>query len=90
MTGVRFTVRAGSSLRHRIQTGPGSQTTSYPMGTEESSPGVERPGCEAHRSPLSSAEVNNAWSYTCAAPYDFMVWNLVKHWENFTFTIKKR
>jgi len=31
--------------------------------TEPLSPGVKRPGREAHRLPPSSAEVENAWSY---------------------------
>jgi hypothetical protein len=29
----------------------------------------------------------NAWSYTSTLPYIFMVWCLVKHRDNFTFTI---
>jgi hypothetical protein len=32
--------------------------------TESLSPGVKRPGREAHRLPLSSAEVENACSYS--------------------------
>jgi len=38
-------------------------------------------------SPTSTAKVNNAWSYTSTSPYIFMVWYLVKHRDNFTFTI---
>jgi hypothetical protein len=34
--------------------------------------GVKWPGHEADHSPLSSAEVKNAWSYT-SLPYDFMM-----------------
>jgi hypothetical protein len=30
--------------------------------------GVKRPGSEADHSPLSSAEVNSAWSYTSTLP----------------------
>jgi hypothetical protein len=41
------------------------------------SPGVKRPGREADHSPPSSAEVENAWSYTSTPP--------VKHRYNFTF-----
>jgi hypothetical protein len=33
---------------------------------------VKRPGCEADRSPISSAEVKNAWSYTPIPQYAFM------------------
>jgi hypothetical protein len=32
---------------------------------------VERPGLEADHSLLSSAEGNNAWSYTSTSPYVF-------------------
>jgi hypothetical protein len=35
--------------------------------------GVNRPGSEAEHSPLSSAEVKNAWSYTSTPQYVFMV-----------------
>jgi hypothetical protein len=47
--------------------------------------GVKRPGREADHSPPSSAEVKNAWSYTCTPQYVFMAWCLVKHRDNFTF-----
>jgi hypothetical protein len=42
-------------------------------------PRVKRPGHEADRSPPSSAEVKNAWSYTCTTTCAFMAWCLVKH-----------
>jgi hypothetical protein len=48
--------------------------------------GVKRPGREADHSPPSSAKVKNAWSYTSTPKYVFMVWCLVKHRDNFTFT----
>jgi len=48
--------------------------------------GVKRPGREGDHSPPSSAEIKNAWSYTSTPPYVFMVWYLVKHRDNFTFT----
>jgi hypothetical protein len=35
---------------------------------------VKRPGCEADHSPLSSAEVKNAWSYNPLPQYAFMAW----------------
>jgi hypothetical protein len=49
---------------------------------------VKRPGREGDHSPLSSAEVKNAWSYTSTPQYGFMAWCLVKkkHWDNFTFS----
>jgi len=36
---------------------------------------------------VSSAEVKNAWSYTCTPLYVFMAWCLVKHRDNFTFAL---
>jgi hypothetical protein len=36
--------------------------------------GVKRPGLEADHSPLSSAEVKNAWSYTSLPQYASMAW----------------
>jgi hypothetical protein len=49
--------------------------------------GVKRPRREADHSPPSSAEVKNAWSYTSTPQYVFMAWCLVKHRDNFTFTL---
>jgi hypothetical protein len=57
------------------------------MGTGALSLGEKRPGREADHSPPSSAEVNNAWSYTSTPQYIFMAWCLVKHRDNFTFTL---
>jgi hypothetical protein len=50
--------------------------------------GVKRPWREADHSPPSNAEVKNAWSYTSTPQYVFMAWCLVKHGDNFTFTLK--
>jgi len=47
------------SPRHRVQTGSGSRTASYPMGTGGFLPGVKRQGRKADHSPPSSAEVKN-------------------------------
>jgi hypothetical protein len=49
--------------------------------------GVKRPGREADHSPPSSFEVNDAWSYTSTPQYVFMALCLVKHKDNFTFTL---
>jgi hypothetical protein len=49
--------------------------------------GVKRLRREAGHSPLSSAEVKNAWSYISTPQYVFMAWCLVKHKDNFTFTL---
>ena len=42
---------------------------SYLMGTEVLSPGIKRRGPETDRSPVSSSEVKNAWSYISSPPY---------------------
>jgi hypothetical protein len=47
---------------------------------------IKRAVREADRSPPSSAEVMNAWSYTSAPPYVFMAWYLVKSCDSFTVT----
>jgi hypothetical protein len=52
------------------------------------SPGIQRQGREANHSPPSSAEVKNAWSYTSTPQYPFMASCLVKHRNNFIFTLK--
>jgi hypothetical protein len=57
---------------------------SYPVGTEGPFPGVKRPVLEADRSPPSSTEVKNVWSYTSTTQYVFTVWYLVKHRDNLT------
>jgi hypothetical protein len=49
--------------------------------------GVKRPEREADHSLPSSAKVKNAWSYTSIPRYVFMVWCLVKHRDNFTYTL---
>jgi len=43
---------------------------------------------EADHVPPFSAEVTNAWSYTYTTPYVFMEWCLVKHRDNFAFTLQ--
>jgi hypothetical protein len=59
MIRVRFPAGAGNfSLRHRVQTGSGAHSASYAVGTGALSLGVKRSGCEADRSPPSSAEIN--------------------------------
>jgi hypothetical protein len=46
-----------------------------------------RPKREADHSPPSGAEVKNVWSYTSTPQYVFMAWCLLKHKDNFTFTL---
>jgi hypothetical protein len=50
--------------------------------------GVQRPTREANHSLPPSAEVKNAWSYTCTPQYFFIAWCLIKHSDKFTFTFK--
>jgi hypothetical protein len=57
---VRFPTGARNfSLHHRIQSGSGAHSASYPMGTRGSL-GVKRPGREADNSHLSSGDVKYA------------------------------
>jgi hypothetical protein len=51
------------------------------------SPEVKRPRREANHSPLSSADVKNAWNYTFISPNVFMAWCLIKRRDTFTFTL---
>jgi hypothetical protein len=51
---------------------------------------ITRPGCEFDHSSLSTAEAKNAWSYTSTPQYAFMAWCLVKHKDNFIFTLPVR
>jgi hypothetical protein len=69
--GSRVRLPAGTgnfSLHHRVQNGSGAHSASYPMGTRGSFLGVKRPWSETDRSPPSSAEVKNTWSYTSTTP----------------------
>jgi hypothetical protein len=57
---ARVPTRAGNfPLHHRVHTGSGTHPASYPLSL-----GIWQPEREADHSPPSSAEVNNAWSYT--------------------------
>jgi len=47
--------------------------------TEALSPGVKLQERESDRSPASTAEVKNAWSYASTPPYDFNACCLIKH-----------
>jgi len=56
------------SLRHRVQTGSGTQAASYPMGTGGSYSGGKK--AAAWSWPLTSifCRVKNAWTYTSTPP----------------------
>jgi hypothetical protein len=58
------------SLLHSVQPGSGAHPASYPMGTGGSFSWVKRSDREADRSPPSSAEVVNTWSYTSILTYE--------------------
>jgi hypothetical protein len=67
---ISFPAGAGNfSLHHRIQNGSGAHPTSYPMDTGVSFLGGGKvTGRKADHSAPTSAEVNNAWSYTFNPP----------------------
>jgi hypothetical protein len=85
---VQFPAGAGNfSLHHCDQNGSGAHPASYPMGTRGSFPGIKRPGREADHSPNLEPRSKNEWSYTSTPQYTLMAWCLVKHRDNFTFTL---
>jgi hypothetical protein len=51
-------------LLHSVQTGSGAHPSSYPMSTGGPFPGVKHQGCEADRSPPTSAKVSNGGAIT--------------------------
>jgi hypothetical protein len=67
---------------------PGAHPASYPMGTrgillwKQSGSGVK---LTTHLHLVSRSK--NAWSYTSTPQYAFMAWCLVKHRDNFAFTV---
>jgi hypothetical protein len=46
---------------------------------------VKQPEPEAHLSPTSSTEINNAWNGTSITPYVSLVWFLINYTDKFTF-----
>jgi hypothetical protein len=69
------------SLRHRVLTGCGENSASYPAITGAVSVEIKRLGRDAYHSPPSSIEVNNTWSYSSTSPYVFMALFAVKRRE---------
>jgi hypothetical protein len=61
--------------------------SSYSVGSGCSFPRRKQPGHEADHSSSCIAKVKNVWLYTFTPPFVFMVWYLVKHGNNFTFTL---
>jgi len=58
----------GCFSRHRVQTGSGAHTASYPVGTCGSFPEVKQQGRGADHCLQSVAEVYNVWTYTSIRP----------------------
>jgi hypothetical protein len=58
------------SISSRPALGPTQPPSQWVPGAL--SPGVERPGREAHHSHAASAEVKKMWIYTSTTPYAFM------------------
>jgi hypothetical protein len=50
-------------------------------------PGVKRQGREADNSHPASAEMKKIWIYASTSPYAFMAQCLIKHRDNFNFTM---
>jgi hypothetical protein len=50
--------------------------------------GVKRRGCEADHTPPTNAEAKQTWNYTSIPPDVCMAWSLIKHRDNFTFTLR--
>jgi hypothetical protein len=72
----------GSTVR--FPAGAGNSSLHHPSRTAL---GVKRPGREADHSPPSSAEVKECMELYLHFQYVFMEWCLVKHSDNFTFTL---
>jgi hypothetical protein len=70
-------------MHYHVQSGTGAHPAYYPAAL---SLGVKQVGHEADHSSPSSA-IKNVWSYISTPQYVFMVWCLVKHRNNFTFTL---
>jgi hypothetical protein len=58
------------SMSSRLVLGPSQPPIQWVSGAL--SQGVQRPGCEADHSPLSSAEAKKTWVHTSTPPYAFM------------------
>jgi hypothetical protein len=52
--------------------------------------GIKRPVREGDHSPQSSAEVKDAWSIPPLPQYVLMAWSLIKHGDNFAFTLNSK
>jgi hypothetical protein len=73
---VSFTLYKTTGIFTRTGSGSTQPPTQWVPGVL--SLGVKRLESEDDHSPPSSAEVKDAWSYTCTPQYAFMVWCSVK------------
>jgi hypothetical protein len=64
------------SPHHRVQTGSGAHSASYPVGTRGSFLGVKLPGREADHSPPYSAEVKMCGVIPPLPQYAFIAWRV--------------
>jgi hypothetical protein len=87
---VRVPAGAGDfPSHHRVQTGSGDHTASYPMGTRGSFPGGKTAGAEANHSPPFSAEVIECVElYIQSLNTPSRRSAQLKHKDNFTFYTK--
>jgi hypothetical protein len=70
--GVRVPIGAGLSSLHLVQTGSGSNPTSYPVGIGASFHGEGQSDREADHSPPTRAEIKNKRIYTSTSPHVFV------------------
>jgi hypothetical protein len=84
--GVRFPAGKSFSLLHSVKIGPGAHPSFCIIGAGAPYPGSKATG--ASNSPCA-AEFNNARSYTSIFLYISKVLSLIKHTNNFTFSIGK-
>jgi len=94
-TTIRFPARGGILFlppRPDRLSGPASQPASQPpiqWVARALSPVIKRPGCEAGNSPPSNAQFKNTWSRISTPLYVFTMLYLVKHWHNFTLSLRQ-
>jgi hypothetical protein len=82
ITGVQFSVMGFFSLRHRVQTGSGAHSASYPMGTVGPFPRVNRPVHETDHTHLHLvSRLGMSGSVHPLPSYVFMAWRLIKQEE---------
>jgi hypothetical protein len=89
MTGVQFLAGAGIfvfTAMSRPALGPIQPPIQWVLGTL--SPGIKQLGQAADYSPPYSAEVENAWRDTSTPPCFILVWCLIKHKDNFMFSVR--